>query len=88
MPKRKHSEEILVGPSLHTEPKDPSQASEGGTVEAQPAWVEGLITSGNPGIDATTSQVDEIQALDSAAEELLATSPFWALLMDAGYTWW
>ena len=43
---------------------------------------------GVPVVEPATYQVQEAPAVDWAAEELLKASPFWALLIQAGYTWW
>ena len=88
MPKRKRSKEVLIGSQASPEPINTVQSSEEGIVVGQPWLVEGLATSGNPATATVTDRVEGVQALDAAAEALLASSPFWALLMDAGYTWW
>ena len=88
MPKRKRSEEIMIGSQASPESSNTVQSSEEESVVGQPGLVEGVDTSGSPSTAAVTDRVEGVQALDAAAEALLASSPFWALLMDAGYTWW
>ena len=87
MPKRNRSGEILIGPSAPSESNNPLPVSEERNVDGQARLVGGLVTSGIPASGAATYRADEVQALDAAAEALLAANPFWSLLIDAGYTW-
>ena len=88
MPKRKRPEEVLSGPQEQYDPSSQIQASEEGNAAGHPGPVERLITSGSPAATVVTNQIEGVQALDAAAEALLASHPFWALLISAGYTWW
>ena len=88
MPKRKRSEETLIESQEWPESSNIVQSSEEETVVGQPGLVEGVAPSGSPVTVVVTDRVEGVQSLDAAAEALLASSPFWALLMDAGYTWW
>ena len=88
MTKRKRSEEIPIRSQAFPESIYAVQSSEEGTVVGQPGLVERVATSGSPTTAAATDQVEGVQSPDAAAKALLASSPFWALLMEAGYTWW
>ena len=82
MPKRKRTEEILSGPQEQHDSSSHFQASEEGNAAGHPGPVEGPITSGSPRATAVTNRVEGVQALDAAAEDLLASHPFWALLIS------
>ena len=88
MPKRKRSEEDPIGSQAISESNYTDQPSEEETVVGQPRAAEEVATSGSSVNVAETGRVQGSQSLDATAEALLASSPFWALLMDAGYTWW
>lgn len=88
MPKRKRSEEVLSGSQPTVESSNTIQSSEEESVVGQPGGVGGVDTSGSPTAVAGTGRAEGVQSLDAAAEALLASSPFWRLLLDVGYTWW
>ena len=88
MPKRKRPDEVLVSPPEYSESDVQIPASEETTGDHQPRSEASSVTSGNPGLGTTAHLAGEVPAIDVAAAELLAASPFWALLLRAGYTWW
>ena len=87
MPKRTRSGEVLISPPEYSERDAQIPASEETTVDHQPRSEASPVTSGNPGLGTTAHLAGEVLAIDVAAAELLAASPFWALLLRAGYTW-
>lgn len=88
MPKRTRSGEVLIRPPVGPECNAHVQALEENIVDNQPRPQENSVTSGSPRLEANTYLVGEVPAIDVAAEELLATNPFWSLLLSSGYTWW
>ena len=66
----------------------PGTAEERGVVGTQEQVGVQSATSGNLAPEVATLKLEEALPADVAAEELLAASPFWALLLRADYTWW
>ena len=88
MTKRTRDGEVLIKPPSIPEYSAPAQASAGETVPNPPRYEERPGTRGNPACEVATYKVEDRPAVDVAAEELLASSPFWSLLLQAGFTWW
>ena len=87
MPKRKRPDEVLASPPGYSESDAPIPVLEETTSDHQPRSEANSVTSGNPGLGTTAHLAGEVPAIDVAATELLAASPFWALLLRACYTW-
>ena len=87
MPKRKRPDEVMVSLPEYSESDVPSPASEETTGDHQPRSEANSVTSGNPSLGTAAHLAGEVPVIDVAAAYLLAASPFWALLLRAGYTW-
>ena len=88
MPKRTGSGEVLIRPTVRTERNTQAQTSEEESVDHHSRSDGSRATSGSPRVEATPYLMREVPAIDVAVEELLAATPFWSLLIRAGYTWW
>ena len=88
MTKRARSEESMIELSLSQECDTPGTAGERVTAGTQERTGGQSATSGSLTPKVATLKYEEVPPADVAAEELLAASPFWALLLRAGYTWW
>ena len=88
MPKGTRSGRVLVNSPPVQKGNGQATTSEVGNVRNQQRLEEGVVPRGIPVVEPATYQVHETQAVDWATEELLRASPFWALLIHAGYTWW
>ena len=88
MPKRTRSGEVLIESSPAPKGNGQTTTAYAGTGCNQQRLGEGDVPCGILVVEPTAQQVQGTHAVDWAAEELLRTSPFWALLIRAGYTWW
>ena len=88
MPKRTQSGEVLIRPRACTDCNAQVPISEEENVDPQSKAEGSSTTNGSPRVEATPYLTREVPAIDVAVEELLAASPFWSLLICAGYTWW
>ena len=88
MPKRKRADEGVIDKPSEAEDIVRDSDSESGTVNSQPGSEERSVPSGSPETYTEPQWERALQAIDAAAQELLEASPFWALLIRAGYTWW
>ena len=88
MPKRTRSGEIVVDKSSDTEYRTRGPVSENGTITHQCRREEEPVPSGGPEPTTEAHWEKALPVVDVAAHELLVASPFWALLIRVGYTWW
>ena len=87
MPNRKRPYEVLASPPEHSEGDAPIPVSEETIGNPRLSSEASTFTRGSPVLGTTAQLAGEVPVLDVAAAELLATHPFWALLLRAGYTW-
>ena len=88
MTKRARPEESQIELPSDQECDNSATAGGGETASNQVQVGEQSATSGGSTPPVVNRQFEELPHADVAAEELLAASPFWALLLRAGYTWW